>query len=527
MNELDQECDENIADVDNVSFLEAKHDDMEELMRASQYIEDELKPKGGVQSFLQNESVVTSFVRVSSQNVTNNQSLLLDTTKDLAYISNWGLPISTVNEYKRKGVDKMFDWQKDCLFNSKVLFDGANLVYSAPTSAGKTLVSEVLMIKTIIERKKKAIFILPFISIVREKINYLQDLMTSSGVKVDGFYGGYFPARGFDPLDLIICTIEKANSIINRLLEEGKLDDVGMIVIDEIHLIADPQRGYILELLITKVLFMCQKFGYKIQLIGMSATLPNVDLLCKWLDAEYYTTDFRPIDLHEMIKIEKKIYDRNLKLIRQLPNVSMWSEFFIKTYEADDIYELVMETVSDNHQLIIFCPSKEGCEHLCKNIATGIGNIRQNSPDRIENVLNADRIKILLAQGKSLVTGIDKILEDCMRNASAFHHAGLTTDERDLIEMGFKEGIIKVLVATSTLSAGVNLPSRRVIIRTPRFGAKMMSNIQYQQVSLDYPIERLYSKICFNFFEKMIGRAGRKGKRNIETDLKIKINHLL
>lgn len=291
MNELDQECDENIADVDNVSFLEAKHDDMEELMRASQYIEDELKPKGGVQSFLQNESVVTSFVRVSSQNVTNNnQSLLLDTTKDLAYISNWGLPISTVNEYKRKGVDKMFDWQKDCLFNSKVLFDGANLVYSAPTSAGKTLVSEVLMIKTIIERKKKAIFILPFISIVREKINYLQDLMTSSGVKVDGFYGGYFPARGFDPLDLIICTIEKANSIINRLLEEGKLDDVGMIVIDEIHLIADPQRGYILELLITKVLFMCQKFGYKIQLIGMrqrflmsiscaSGSMPSITLL--------------------------------------------------------------------------------------------------------------------------------------------------------------------------------------------------------------------------------------------------------
>lgn len=124
------------------------------------------------------------------------------------------------------------------------------------------------MIKNILERRKKSIFILPFISIVREKINYLQDLMTSSGVKVDGFYGGYFPARGFDPLDLIICTIEKANSIINRLLEEGKLDDLGMIVIDEIHLIADHQRGYILELLLTKILFMNLKMGYKIQLIG-------------------------------------------------------------------------------------------------------------------------------------------------------------------------------------------------------------------------------------------------------------------
>lgn len=473
-------------EIDNVTVLEPQqHDDIEELMRASQYIEEEMKSIGGI---LQNESM--SFVRVSSQNVTNNQSLLLDTTKDLTHISNWGLPISTVNEYNRKGVDKMFEWQTECLVNQKVLFEGANLIYSAPTSAGKTLVSEVLMIKNILERRKKAIFILPFISIVREKINYLQDLVTSSGVKVDGFYGGYYPARGFDPLDLIICTIEKANSIINRLLEEGKLDDLGMIVIDEIHLISDPHRGYILELLLTKVLFMCQKLGYKIQLIGMSATLPNVDLLCNWLHAEYYTTDFRPIELNEMIKIEKNIYDRDLKFIRQIPMNSMWTEFFLKSPDSDDIYELVMETIAENLQLIIFCPSKEGCEHLCKNIATGIGNIRRKCPERIEHVLKADRIKILVTQGKALVTGIDNILEFCMRNACAFHHAGLTTDERDLIEMGFKEGIVKVLVATSTLSAGVNLPSRRVIIRTPRFGRGMMSNIQYRQ---------------------MIGRAGRKG----------------
>lgn len=223
----------------------------------------------------------------------------------------------------------------------------------------------------------------------------------------------------------------------------------------------------------------------------MSATLPNVDLLCNWLHAEFYTTDFRPVELREMIKIEKKIFDCNMKFIRQLPVVGEWNEFFIKPHESDDIYELVMETITENLQLIIFCPTKEGCEHLCRNIATGIGKIRQKCPERIESVLKADRIKLLVAQGKTLITSIDAILEICMRNACAFHHAGLTTDERDLIEMGYKEGILKVLVATSTLSAGVNLPSRRILIRSPRFGKEMMSNIQYRQ---------------------MIGRAGRKGK---------------
>lgn len=221
----------------------------------------------------------------------------------------------------------------------------------------------------------------------------------------------------------------------------------------------------------------------------MSATLSNVDLLCKWLHAEYYNTDFRPVDLHEMIKIGKNIFDKNLKLIRQLPMSSEWSSFFPHE-NSDDIYDLVMETISENYQLIIFCPSKDRCESLCKNISLGIAQIRRKCPERIEHVLHPDRMQALIAQGKQLVTGLDSNLQPVLWNACAFHHAGLTTDERDLIEMGFKNGIIKVLVATSTLSAGVNLPSRRVIIRTPLFNRSMMSNIQYRQ---------------------MIGRAGRKG----------------
>lgn len=484
--ESNNEDEENIKyDIDNVTFMVPQQKNIDDFKIATQYIENELSDNKFMEEF-NNDCPVINKTSTFSQNIDCNKSLIVDDSKDLHLLSSWNLPLSVVNEYKRKGVEKMFDWQCECLQNPKVLFEGNNLVYSAPTSAGKTLVSEILMIKNILERRKKVMFILPFVSVVREKIYFLQDLLSSSGIRVDGYFSGYQPAGGFDTLNLIVCTIEKANSIVNRLLEQNKLEELGMIVIDEVHLISDPSRGYILELLLTKVLFMCQKFNYQIQLVTLSATLPNVDLLCKWLNAEFYSTDYRPIELREMIKIDKSIYDSEMKLIREVNN--KFAEYF--TNDTDDVCELAMETILDNCQLIIFCSSKDACEQLCTNFARGVHKMLKEASNPLEKLLNKERLDVLLQQGKSLATGIDQILERCLKYGSAFHHAGLTTDERDIVEMAFKDGIIKVLVATSTLSSGVNLPARRVIIRSPMFGNKMMSNLTYKQ---------------------MIGRAGRKG----------------
>lgn len=189
-------------------------------------------------------------------------------------------------------------------------------MYNAPTSAGKTFVSEVLMIRNILERRKKSIIILPFISVVREKMYYLQDLLRSSGIRVDAFYGGYSPPGGFESIDIAILTIEKANSIINRLLEQKKMDTVGLIVVDEIHLISDPGRGYILELLLAKAQYYSWKFSCRIQIVAMTATLPNAHLLTKWLNAQYFQTDFRPIPLNEMMKIGKySTHTTNMRML--------------------------------------------------------------------------------------------------------------------------------------------------------------------------------------------------------------------
>ncbi|XP_012271353.1 DNA polymerase theta [Orussus abietinus] len=434
------------------------------------------------------ESMNNGSTRISHQ--CSNSSLPFRVpTQDQCKLSAWGLPPSILERYESWGVTSMFPWQVECLSNHRVIEDYRNLVYSAPTSAGKTLVAELLMIKTILERQKKVLFILPYVSVVREKMFYFQDLLSNSGVRVEGFMGGLAPPGGFAMTHVAIATIEKANSLINRLMEEGDLYTLGAVVVDELHLLGDPSRGYLLELLLTKLKYMgFRDDRVKVQLIGMSATLPNLSLLARWLDAELYKTDFRPVPLNEHCKIGTTIYNKELQPIKVLTSSPDLSS------DPDNIIQLCIETIADGHSVLIFCPTKNWCEKLAHQMAASFFKLgRDNTPigQILRLQLNYTAITETLEQLKRSPVGLDGVLKNTVSFGVAFHHAGLTMDERDIIEGAFRAGSLRVLAATSTLSSGVNLPARRVIVRSVMFHGKPLDILSYKQ---------------------MIGRAGRMGK---------------
>jgi DNA polymerase theta len=439
----------------------------------------------------------------------------LDTSlsSEALLLSQWNLPSKVLDCYATLGIKSMFPWQAECLVLPGVLERKSNLVYSAPTSAGKTLVAELLAIKCIFETKKKVLFILPFVSVTHEKEMYLKQLLGPVGVKIGGFHGGRSPPGGLSAVDLALCTIEKANSLVNHLMEEDKLSTVAGIIVDELHMIGDPHRGYLLELLLTKILYvqscagkvdkisgncdinepqmLSTKSVLAVQIIGMSATLPNLSCVAQWLKAQLYCTDYRPVPLVEMLKVGPCLY----KVVPD--NSGSFTMSKVKEYENsfenghdEEVSLLCWESIKEGHSVLIFCPTKSRCESLALLMIKHLKPLISEQSNTDHPITSPGELIGICEQLRRTSVGLDSVLERTVPHGVGFHHAGLTFDEREIVEGAFRLGKLKVLVATSTLSSGVNLPARRVIIRTPIFHGSVLDVQVYKQ---------------------MVGRAGRKG----------------
>ncbi|XP_059445323.1 helicase and polymerase-containing protein TEBICHI-like [Corylus avellana] len=373
----------------------------------------------------------------------------------------------------------------ECLQMDGVL-QRRNLVYCASTSAGKSLVAEILMLRRVISAGKVALLVLPYVSICTEKAEHLEVLLEPLGKHVFSYYGNQGGRTLSKDASVVVCTIEKANSLINRLLEEGRLFEIGIIVTDELHLVGDPRRGYLLELILTKLRYAAGEGNLEssngkadpahgLQIVGMGATVPNVAAVANWLQAALYHTDFRPVPLEEYIKVGNTIYNKKKDIVRTIPK-----QYDLCGKDPDHIVELCNEVVQEGHSVLIFCSSRNGCESTAKHVSKFLKRFSVNvHNDESEFVDITSAIDAL----RRCPAGLDPILEETVPSGVAYHHAGLTVEEREIVETCYRKGLLRVLTATSTLAAGVNLPARRVIFRQPRIGCDFIDGTRYRQMA--------------------------------------------
>lgn len=379
-------------------------------------------------------------------------------------IESLDLPDEIKSFYLDSGIRELYPPQAEAV--EKGLLEGKNLLAAIPTASGKTLLAELAMLKSILVGGK-ALYIVPLRALASEKFSRFREF-SELGIRVGISTGDYdLKDEGLGVNDIIVATSEKTDSLLRN--ETAWMQEISVVVADEVHLIDSADRGPTLEITLSKL----RKINPACQILALSATVGNADELAAWLDAELIVSEWRPTELREGVLLNGTFYCKD-------------KEKAIVQSTKDEAINLVLDTLKEGGQCLVFESSRKNCMAFAKKSAS---TVKKSLSIEDKESLSGIADEVL----ENSETDIASVLASCIRSGTAFHHAGLTTPLRELVENGFRKGRIKLISSTPTLAAGLNLPARRVIIRSYR---------RYSSEEGMQPIPVLE-------YKQMAGRAGR------------------
>jgi helicase len=353
------------------------------------------------------------------------------------------------------------------------ILEGKNVLMTTPTASGKTLIA-MMAIHKALKKNKKAVYLTPLRALASEKyddMKVLENLDFGRKIKVMAATGDYdSPGKELAAADVIVLTNEKMDTLFRHNAEW--LDDIGLFVSDEVHLIGDRERGATLEMMLTKI----RKHYPQSQIVTLSATVANSEEIADWLACELVESDWRPT------KLVEGVYEHGMIRMRG------GTTFRVNSSGISSAVDIAIDSVDEGGQSLIFAETRKRAASLAAKAAEGV----YKRLDKAARELTVKTSSEILARGDD--SEITKMLAKLVSKGVAFHHAGLAPSSREIVESSFRKGVIKLLTATPTLAAGVNLPARRVVIASIlRYDSEYGRNL---------PISVLeYKQLC--------GRAGR------------------
>jgi ATP-dependent RNA helicase HelY len=385
-----------------------------------------------------------------------------------------------LDAFQREAIDKLEKGQ-------------GGVLVSAPTSSGKTIVAEYAIFRAL-QEGGKVLYTTPLKALSNQKYH---DFVRQYGESTVGLVTGENTIN--DDAPVVVMTTEILRNLIYE--DPKRLDLVQYVVLDEVHYIDDFPRGSVWE----EIVIQAPK---TIKLVGLSATIGNYKEIADWMaenrgGMETVFHDVRPVEL----KMWLAINNRFLPLFKNDGEIDQrtWSRaaqeeeasYRIGQYRnlpSNDLLHVVPELRSlDMLPAIYFIFSRRGCREALKRCSYHEIDLTTAAEKEAIDRVAAERLHGLKDKDEEVLFRrmVDARL---LRRGLAEHHAGLLPYHKEMVEELFQRGLIKVVFATETLSLGINMPARGVVVSSfTKFDGVNFSNLTTGELT------------------QLMGRAGRRG----------------
>lgn len=387
--------------------------------------------------------------------------------------------------YKQMPVTELFLSQRAVL---PQLFSAeqSGIIVSIPTSSGKTRIAEMAILNALISNPEgKILYIAPFRSLAYEIENSFGDLFATAKIRVSHLYGGsLFTSLDVEELSeasIVIATPEKVKAIFR--CQQDFFKELSLVVMDEGHLLGREQRQVCNEIFYEEL--RCFLKGLDCKYLLLSAVLPNTDDLAKWLtgtDNNTYHTNWRPskqicgilnwngfsvsLDWYKDNIVSS--FNHNFVVRRELPRKPRERT---KHYYPKNRVEAIVETARKLESFgstLIYVPIKKSCLTYAKAYAK---SLETEQPYVFKDNLEHRIFELVCKETYRIPT-----IYDYATKGIFYHNADLFTDVRITLEKLMQSEHPRVIIATSTLSQGVNLGVSTVILSSVYNDRKLISN---------------------------------------------------